>query len=264
MRWYANNALTSVAVLFLGGLAFALAVHHFLREQTAVRLRQIEQARAAAEAVRHSEQQARVQALRARVTAAERAARVAALPGDPTQGKAIYASCAYCHGRRGEGKEEFFAPQLAGIAPSYVKQQLVKFREGVRGVHPYDIYGREMAQAMLLLRDAAAVDHVVAHIASLDVERTVARHRGDAVAGAQHYASCVPCHGSAARGSARRKAPGLAALPAWYLEKQLTDFKSGVRGGHERDLEGQQMIAAMQSVDESVFADLIAYIQSRQ
>ena len=88
MRWYANNALTSVAVLFLGGLAFALAVHHFLREQTAVRLRQIEQARAAAEAVRHSEQQARVQALRARVTAAERAARVAALPGDPTQGKA--------------------------------------------------------------------------------------------------------------------------------------------------------------------------------
>ena len=77
MRWYANNALTSVAVLFLGGLAFALAVHHLLREQTAVRLRQIEQARAAAEAVRHSEQQARVQALRARVTAAERAARVA-------------------------------------------------------------------------------------------------------------------------------------------------------------------------------------------
>ena len=46
MRWYANNALTSVAVLFLGGLAFALAVHHLLREQTAVRLRQIEQARA--------------------------------------------------------------------------------------------------------------------------------------------------------------------------------------------------------------------------
>ena len=40
MRWYANNALTSVAVLFLGGLAFALAVHHLLREQTAVRLRQ--------------------------------------------------------------------------------------------------------------------------------------------------------------------------------------------------------------------------------
>ena len=45
---------------------------------------------------------------------------------------------------------------------------------------------------MLLLRDAAAVDHVVAHIALLDVERKVARHRGDAVAGAQHYASCVP------------------------------------------------------------------------
>ena len=81
---------------------------------------------------------------------------------------------------------------MAAIAPWYVKQQLVKFREGVRGVHPYDIYGREMARAMLLLRDAAAVDHVVAHIALLDVERKVARHRGDAVAGAQHYASCVP------------------------------------------------------------------------
>ena len=68
------------------------------------------------------------------------------------------------------------------------------------------------------------------------------------------------------RGAARGARPrGLRlALPAWYLEKQLTDFKSGVRGGHERDLKGQQMITAMQSVDESVFADLISYIQSRQ
>ena len=263
MKLHANNALIPVVVLLLGGLAFALEVNHFTQEQTALRITQIERARAEEEAARHSEQQAHVRSLQARVIAAQQAARVAALPGDPVEGQAIYASCAHCHGRRGEGKEEFLAPWLARLAPWYLKHQLVKFREGVRGVHPHDIYGREMAQATVLLCNAEAIDHVVAYIASLDLDRPVARHRGDVVAGERHYATCVRCHGAAARGSARLKAPGLTTLSAWYLEKQLADFKSGVRGGHERDIEGRQMIAAMRSVGESAFADLIAYIQSR-
>ena len=46
--------------------------------------------------------------------------------------------------------------------------------------------------------------------------------------------------------------------------KVARGFQGGLRGGHERDTEGWQMLAAMQSVDESTFADLIVCIQSRQ
>ena len=54
----------------------------------------IERARAEEEAARHSEQQAHVRSLQAWVIAAQQAARVAALTGDPVEGQAIYASCA--------------------------------------------------------------------------------------------------------------------------------------------------------------------------
>ena len=77
MKLHANKALIPVVVLLLGGLAFALEVNHFTQEQTALRITQIERARAKEEAARHSEQQAHVRSLQARVIAAQQVARVA-------------------------------------------------------------------------------------------------------------------------------------------------------------------------------------------
>ena len=60
--------------------------------------------------------------------------------------------------------------------------------------------------------------------------------RGEAL-----YALCANCHGETGAGSRERGAPVVAALPAWYVEAQLRNFKSGLRGYHAADVGGLQM-----------------------
>ena len=271
-----NNAVAPIALVGLCGLAFVLGIGHYSQEQTAIHMRQIEQLRAEAEAIRHSEQAARVQALNTRVAAARaqraefaakmeetaRAAAIAALPGDPAKGKMTYMPCATCHGMQAEGKRVFNAPRLAGQEPWYVRSQLLKFKEGVRGKHPHDIYGMQMAMATSLIYNEEVLDNVVAYIASLGTGKTVERGKGDATAGKQHYAVCATCHGVNAQGIETQQAPALSKQHAWYLETQLRHFKYGLRGTHKSDLEGRQMVPVMQALQDEVFADLVAYIQS--
>lgn len=58
------------------------------------------------------------------------------------------------------------------------------------------------------------------------------------------YASCVACHGPKGEGVAVVKAPAIAGLQAWYVERQLQHFASGVRGTAAGDVEGATMRAA--------------------
>ena len=59
--------------------------------------------------------------------------------------------------------------------------------------------------------------------------------------GREIYQTCVPCHGAAGQGSHILGAPAIAGLPQWYLEAQLTKFRTGVRGAHPDDAEGARM-----------------------
>ena len=68
----------------------------------------------------------------------------AAPEGDPSRGRTLYAACAVCHGRSGEGNEALGAPRLAGQAGWYTARQLRKFVDGVRGSHPDDSSGASM------------------------------------------------------------------------------------------------------------------------
>lgn len=61
------------------------------------------------------------------------------------------------------------------------------------------------------------------------------------IAGQELFASCVVCHGVNAGGDPKIGAPAIAGLPAWYIEAQLTKFRTGVRGYHPDDLEGLRM-----------------------
>ena len=269
-----NNALSPIVLIGLCGLLFVLGVDHYSQKQTVAHIQQVEQRRAAAAAAHRSEQAADLKILNARVAAArahaaklaaamEKAARVAALPGDPAEGKMIYMPCATCHGLQAEGKRVFNAPRLAGQEPWYVRSQLLKFKEGVRGTHPHDIYGMEMAMATTLIYNGEVLDNVVAYIASLDTDKVAERGRGNAAEGKEHYAVCIPCHGPNAQGIEKLKAPALSDQRAWYLQTQLKHFKYGLRGTNERDIEGRQMIPVMQTIEEEDIADLVAYIQSR-
>lgn len=82
----------------------------------------------------------------------------------------LYASCVGCHGAQAEGIEQLGAPRLAGQHDWYLKAQLLKYRSGQRGSHVDDQLGRQMAAMARGIRDEAAIDTLVRHIASLSVE----------------------------------------------------------------------------------------------
>ena len=65
--------------------------------------------------------------------------------GDPVKGKAIYEICVECHGQNGEGLQSTNAPRLAGLRTWYLIGQLEKFRSGLRGANPENIFGAQMA-----------------------------------------------------------------------------------------------------------------------
>ena len=79
--------------------------------------------------------------------------------GDPARGQKLYAACAVCHGRSGEGNDALGAPRLAGQASWYTVRQLQKFIDGVRGSHPEDTSGASMRASVadLAPRDAADI-----------------------------------------------------------------------------------------------------------
>ncbi len=64
-----------------------------------------------------------------------------------------------------------------------------------------------------------------------------------ALAGAELFEGCVPCHGAAGEGRTDLGAPAIAGLPDWYVSAQIERFQTGVRGQHGDDLEGLRMQA---------------------
>ena len=90
----------------------------------------------------------------------------AAPAGDPARGRTLYAACAVCHGRSGEGNDALGAPRLAGQAGWYTARQLRKFIDGVRGSHPDDTSGASM-QASAEGMETRDVADIVAWIETL-------------------------------------------------------------------------------------------------
>ncbi len=86
--------------------------------------------------------------------------------GDPSRGRTLYAACAVCHGRSGEGNDALGAPRLAGQASWYTARQLHKFIDGVRGSDPDDTSGASMRASVANL-DARDVPDIVAWIETL-------------------------------------------------------------------------------------------------
>lgn len=88
--------------------------------------------------------------------------------GNPAHGKQIYATCATCHGANGEGIWSTNAPRLSNMSDWYLRRQLQAFQQDLRGTHPRDFNGAQMAAiAKAFAADPTALDDVVDHIHSL-------------------------------------------------------------------------------------------------
>jgi cytochrome c oxidase subunit 2 len=92
---------------------------------------------------------------------------------------------------------------------------------------------------------------------------TSARPAADALAGKGLYAVCAACHGAQGEGNLAMNAPRLSGQGAWYLERQLSQFKSGARGTHDKDVFGKVMAPmAATLADDAAIANVAAYIAS--
>jgi cytochrome c oxidase subunit 2 len=93
--------------------------------------------------------------------------------------------------------------------------------------------------------------------------QVLSRAPADPAAGKALFAPCMACHGESGLGNLQLNAPKLAGQGAWYLSRQLENFKQGRRGGQTNDLYGTQMIPfAGMLADEVAVRNVTAYIES--
>lgn len=180
---------------------------------------------------------------------------------DAERGAQLYSVCASCHGPQGGGNPALNAPRLSQLEPWYLKRQLAFYKNGVRGAHEDDQYGQQMAGMMATLPDERAMADVAAHISGLDSEAPEASISGNIERGERLYRNCSNCHGDRGQGNYATNAPTLAGQHDWYLKRQLQYFKQGIRGAHEGDYYGPQMMLMANTLhDEQAINDLVAYI----
>ena len=87
--------------------------------------------------------------------------------GDPVRGRALYATCGACHGTAGEGVWATNAPRLAGMSDWYLARQLQNFKAGIRGAHPQDFPGTQMALMSGMISDERAINDLLAYLDTL-------------------------------------------------------------------------------------------------
>ena len=86
---------------------------------------------------------------------------------------------------------------------------------------------------------------------------------GDPAKGKAAYAVCAACHGANGMGNKALNAPRIAGQEPWYLERQLKNFKGGIRGADPKDTYGMQMRPmALTLANDQAVSDMAAFLSS--
>jgi cytochrome c oxidase subunit 2 len=196
----------------------------------------------------------------------EKKAEKPTLIGNAIKGKVLYMTCATCHGQKADGIQALGAPALANQEPYYLVQQLNNFRTKKRGVHEKDVYGSQMV-AFAKTLDNDGINDVIAYIETMSSPTNeVTIEGGDIEQGKNYYNMiCGACHGTGAIGIEALFSPRLVGMQDWYLERQLNNFRAGIRGKEVGDTYGAQMQQIAEAIpDDQTVKDVIAYINSLQ
>ena len=117
------------------------------------------------------------------------------------------------------------------------------------------------------MRGAVVVDEPEEYASWIAKQSTWAQNSmkvaGNAQVGSAQYIVCAACHGQQGEGMAALNAPKIAGQSAWYLKRQLQNYKSGARGAHADDVFGRQMAPmAATLVNDAAIDNVIAHIQT--
>jgi len=198
--------------------------------------------------------------------------------GNIEKGESAYAVCVTCHGANGQGNKALNAPKIAGLQDWYIARQIRSFKKGIRGSHEKDVYGMQMRPMAMTLADDESIKNVALYVSTFKekaqpaitqtaetskVEPDSVSATGSTENGKTLYGVCASCHGADGAGNKALNAPRISGQKTWYTARQLANFKSGIRGSHEKDIYGQQMrpMALILSNDQA-FADVAAYIET--
>jgi len=88
--------------------------------------------------------------------------------GDAAAGKAIYATCAACHGQNGEGNKSMNSPPLSHMSDWYLVSSLEKFKAGIRGGNPANPNAVMMRGMSNMLTSDQSIKDVVAYISTFN------------------------------------------------------------------------------------------------
>ena len=90
------------------------------------------------------------------------------ISGDAARGEDYYVNiCSACHSGDGQGNDALGAPALAGLSDWYLRSSYQSYLDGIRGTHPDDFYGAQMARLAPALAKGDDIEDVIAFIASL-------------------------------------------------------------------------------------------------
>lgn len=96
---------------------------------------------------------------------------VNALAKQLKQGSNYYqAKCGACHGGQGQGNDRMSAPRLNNLSSWYISKQMDNFVNGIRGEHPKDKYGRQMAMMAKTSR-GQELENIIAFITQINNSR---------------------------------------------------------------------------------------------
>lgn len=85
------------------------------------------------------------------------------------------------------------------------------------------------------------------------------------VSGEELFPACAFCHGPQAQGGPAVDAPPLAGMEAWYIERQLNNFKSRIRGNHPDDVPGLQMsIVSGMTRNDATLSNIATHLEAME
>ena len=94
------------------------------------------------------------------------------ITGNAARGEDYYVNiCSACHSGNGQGNDALGAPALAGLNDWYLKSSYQSYLDGIRGTHPDDFYGAQMARLAPALAKGDDINDVIAFIATLPPRR---------------------------------------------------------------------------------------------
>lgn len=154
---------------------------------------------------------------------------VSAAEGNAKAGKAKAVTCAGCHGPNGNSANPTW-PKLAGQHAPYIAKQLADLKAG-----------KKRSDTLMAGQVAGLSEQDMADLGAYYAKQTGSQGAADeklAAAGAKLYrggnkkkgvAACIACHGPAGAGNPAAMFPSLSGQHAPYIEKAMTDFRSGKR-----------------------------------